>query len=240
LDTWPFLWQREVSEAALDPGIEIMLWNAWRRNDNWTEIENYIRHTDGDIVILQETGESVRSKLRNLDDLYVPVMHHDNVVLLSHSLRNASAKPYPLASGHAVEIRLDFDGNDFAILTTHLPTPTSSSNVSNRRLQIAALRAWASQQRSEHLLIGDFNMTPWSFEYRELIEDTGLNDSMIGFGIQTSWPFHDFLTSLFRIPLDHCLTSTGLAVGKRTTAEPGSSNHRPLHVRIHLAVRTEV
>ena len=84
-------------------------------------------------------------------------------------------------------------------------------------------------------------MTMWSPYYRLLVRKTGLRNTRKGFGILPTWPtkgtyqiLPGWLTSLFRIPIDHCLISHGLDTSNIYTGSSTGSDHKPLIVDLHL------
>ena len=83
------------------------------------------------------------------------------------------------------------------------------------------------QQKHPALLIGDLNTTPWSSHFTQVGSDSGLKNSMKGFGFQPSWPVnHCFL----RIPLDHVLHSPEITIHNRMIGGEVGSDHFPVIV----------
>lgn len=88
------------------------------------------------------------------------------------------------------------------------------------------------------LIMGDLNTTPWSREFTELLQKTGLRDSQLGFGLQPSWPtflpfvqrqdLKSLLALPFGIPIDHILVSPGIKVLSRHTGPYIGSDHLPV------------
>jgi endonuclease/exonuclease/phosphatase (EEP) superfamily protein YafD len=75
-------------------------------------------------------------------------------------------------------------------------------------------------------MVGDFNVTPWSPLFADLLRDSGLADSCRGFGWQPTWPTR--LPAMFRIPIDHCLHGAGVAIVDRRVGPEIGSDHLPL------------
>jgi endonuclease/exonuclease/phosphatase (EEP) superfamily protein YafD len=74
-------------------------------------------------------------------------------------------------------------------------------------------------------VLGDLNVSPWSWHFRRLVRESGLRDSMRGWGVQPSWPTFN---PLLRIPLDHALHSPGIRIADRQTGRRVGSDHYPL------------
>jgi endonuclease/exonuclease/phosphatase (EEP) superfamily protein YafD len=81
-------------------------------------------------------------------------------------------------------------------------------------------------------VVGDFNMTPWSPYFPEILRVSGLKNSLVGAGFQPSWP--SWLPALLRIPIDHALVSEEFEVVERKVGPHIGSDHRPLIIKIAL------
>ena len=80
------------------------------------------------------------------------------------------------------------------------------------------------------MVLGDLNTTPWSARYRALLDDAGLEDTRVGYGLQTSWP--SFLPAVLRIPIDHVLVTPDLAAAEREVGPEVGSDHLPVWVEL--------
>jgi endonuclease/exonuclease/phosphatase (EEP) superfamily protein YafD len=81
------------------------------------------------------------------------------------------------------------------------------------------------------VVIGDFNMTPWSSHFKLLPQALGLKDSMEGVGVQGSYPEH---FKPLMIPIDHCLVSPDIVVKERQILPSVGSDHYPLLLDLGL------
>jgi len=239
---WPYLFDEPVGGESDAPSIHVLSWNTWRTNVDWGEIETVVRGGSYDIVVLLETSHAVREKAAALSDLYQSWVSGEFVVLISPQLSpkvlakaDDGREAEPVAGGFVVHLTVE--SHPVALLALHLSMPIYPDSAQRRLTQLSEIARWSNSQRSAHLVIGDLNMTPWSAGFRELMDRTDLRNTMIGFGVQGSWPFHNDLVSLFRIPLDHCLVSPGLFASECSTGRSGSSNHRPLEVTLRCSVQ---
>lgn len=80
-------------------------------------------------------------------------------------------------------------------------------------------------------LVGDLNTSPWSPVFKDLRQQSGLKNSMQGFGIQPTWP--SFIPPLWT-PLDHLLHSENFKVLDRKTGPHIGSDHYPVEVTLQL------
>ena len=58
--------------------------------------------------------------------------------------------------------------------------------------------------------------TPWSSAFRDITSRSGLTDSALGHGIQTTWNARSLV---MRIPIDHVLIPKSIAVNRRANKE---------------------
>ncbi|MEM7233873.1 MAG: endonuclease/exonuclease/phosphatase family protein, partial [Planctomycetota bacterium] len=87
-------------------------------------------------------------------------------------------------------------------------------------------------RETQCLLLGDLNTTPFSPYFSKLLDETGLQNSARGFGLQASWPS---LLSVLGIPLDHVLHSEDIVVVDRSTRAGAGSDHRAVIVDFQSA-----
>ncbi len=129
----------------------------------------------------------------------------------------------------SVEVHVKPKGRSLLrIVLTHPLPPMRGGMARERDEQLLAVAEYTQALGPGVVVAGDFNATPWSSIFGELIERSGLQDSMRGYGPQASWPAT--VPGLFRIPIDHCLYSTDLQVIDRRLTRGIGSDHLPLIV----------
>jgi endonuclease/exonuclease/phosphatase (EEP) superfamily protein YafD len=77
------------------------------------------------------------------------------------------------------------------------------------------------------IVAGDFNCTPWSPLFADLLAATGLHDSALGFGTWPTW--YSSLLPL-GIKIDHVLVAHGVAVRNHQVGHDVGSDHFPVIV----------
>jgi endonuclease/exonuclease/phosphatase (EEP) superfamily protein YafD len=122
------------------------------------------------------------------------------------------------------------DGRVVEILATHPLPPVGATYTALRNEQLDRV-AECVKDRSPLLLLGDLNMTPWSPSFRRFLEQSGLQDSANGYGLQPSWPTQ---FSPLGIPIDHCLYSRDIHITHRRTGSRVGSDHLPLIIDFTL------
>jgi endonuclease/exonuclease/phosphatase (EEP) superfamily protein YafD len=112
------------------------------------------------------------------------------------------------------------------VIATH-PLPPANRDYSDRRNEQLDLLPDYVRSSLPVLLLGDLNVTPWNYHFRRLLNRTRLMDSSHGYGVQPTWPNFN---PLLRIPIDHCLHSSDIAIVDREVGKDVSSDHYPVIV----------
>jgi endonuclease/exonuclease/phosphatase (EEP) superfamily protein YafD len=111
-----------------------------------------------------------------------------------------------------------------------------ASNVTDADYRDEYLKEVSRMARAETsptVVVGDFQATPWSQAFRDLADTAELENSMEGFGLQTTWPADRW--TFFRIPIDHLLHSSELTTIDRYLGPTFGVDHRPLVVQLGIA-----
>jgi len=140
------------------------------------------------------------------------------------------------------QIRLG--GEPVTLLVGHPASPILPSHLQWLKQSFGVWEKERPKLGENLIIVGDLNTSPWSVEFHQLTQRTGLRDSQLGFGIQPSWPmlipvfglsnFRIPLTELFAIPIDHVLVSPRIAVLSRKTGPFVGSDHLPVVVELGM------
>jgi endonuclease/exonuclease/phosphatase family metal-dependent hydrolase len=141
---------------------------------------------------------------------------------------------HPLQPGMpnaAVEAIVELGTTQIAVLFLHTESPYTPSRNDHLHRALAAAARWSRAERLPHVVEGDLNTTPWSAAFDTLLRNGHLHNSLVGFGIQPSFPAAH---PLLAIPIDNALLSEQLTATARGTGPSFGSEHRSLHVTIAL------
>lgn len=126
----------------------------------------------------------------------------------------------------SIIVKTETRDGSLTIIATHPLPPGGASYSKLRNGQLDKLPDYIPESLPV-VLIGDLNTTPWNHYFKRLLRRTGLKDSSQGRGVQPTWPnFNPFL----RIPLDHCLYSSEIAVLSKKIGPDVGSDHFPVIV----------
>jgi endonuclease/exonuclease/phosphatase (EEP) superfamily protein YafD len=113
----------------------------------------------------------------------------------------------PLTDGPGVlaaRVTLDWNGRSVTVLGAHLHWPLGPNNSRMRNAELAGIASFAAAHQGPLIVAGDFNVAPWSHNFRTTIERSGLNDCAAGHGLAPSWPAQ---FPPLGIRIDHCWAS---------------------------------
>jgi len=207
-----------------------MLMNLNAANGNAALVLDALEKFDPDLVLLEEVTPKWADKLESLGSDFpyqVSEPRGDCFGILFLS-------KVPLSNSRVISVGAEvpviitdvmLPRDKFTVIGIHSPPPVGAVNSHARNEQLAALAGAVREQPYPVLLIGDLNTSPWSSHFTQLLRESGLLNSMKGFGFQPSWPAE---ASLLRIPIDHMLHSPEITVHQRGIGPKIGSDHLPL------------
>ncbi|MCU0715334.1 MAG: endonuclease/exonuclease/phosphatase family protein [Pirellula sp.] len=214
------------------PGVRIASWNVLLSNQDLSELDRWREAWQPDVIVLIELSSPHESFLKELSKEYP---------YCEWTLRGASGiGVFSKIPGTVISFvdlaELSVPAMEFVIpastergalhaLAVHTFSPRLNPDTTwARDLQLVAVKDWAQRVGERVLVIGDLNITPWSYPFQRLQRDAGLADTRVGRGLFPTWPA---ALSPFGIPIDHALVSEDLDVGYRGRMHhPRQSDHR--------------
>jgi len=121
--------------------------------------------------------------------------------------------------------RFKFKENIFTLFGVHLASPVGKYRTDTRNKQLASLAEEIQNNNQPTVVVGDFNITPWSPYFEEFVQKTRLRDARKGIGVYPTW-LAQFPP--LAIPIDHGLTSNGIKVGSFSLGSSFGSDHLPV------------
>ncbi|MCF7849269.1 MAG: endonuclease/exonuclease/phosphatase family protein [Kiritimatiellales bacterium] len=210
-----------------------MLMNINAANGNTEQVLEAVAKANPDILLFEEVTPKWESELAVLGTNYPHRIAEAQdgcfgIMLLSK---------YPLSHGNVIYIGsadvpsimadVHFPQGELSVIGTHPLPPIGKTYSRHRNNQLAKLPALVKTRKHPVLLIGDLNASPWSAHFTRLVRDSGLKNSMKGFGFQPSWPSGN---RFLRIPIDHVLHSPKILIHNRAVGSNVGSDHFPVIV----------
>jgi len=211
LSAWPLAGYVAVPPPVAEAESEhfrVVSFNVWFRNHDLPRIAAYLEQSDADAIVLQELGASqaqqLHALLRSYPHAYVEARRYGAVLFTRWPIIASESVVLSPEGARGVHAVLDWRGSPVAVLGVHLHWPLGPRNSWLRNQELASIASFARRQRVPLVVAGDFNLTPWSTHYRELLQASSLGDCAARRGLAATWPSQ---FPPLGISIDHCLIS---------------------------------
>lgn len=225
------LYLGEGRSVPTEEPLLVMSFNVYSNNDQFGEVAAFIRELDPDMVFLHEVWRPWEVAIEAAGLPYQTTLSRSEnldygTLVLSRPGDPVTSYGFTLRGPRAVEVVHD----GVAVLSVHPLAPTTAERAGLRDAQLEFAAEWANRQTRSHIVVGDFNATPWSYAFRRLLAETELENSQRGFGVQPTFPADE--SFLLRVPIDHLLHSPDLVIADRRLGPSLGSDHFPLIVEL--------
>ena len=212
------------------PEVKIGSFNLLSKNSGYESVKKEIEEQRLDIILFQEFTPKWEVGLKNLLDKYpenIVVNRSDDFGLGIYSRLKISKKEIMHLVTGAPEtalIQLDHCGEKLLLVNMHTLPPASTKQWHLRNDQL--LKAASLVNTNERwIIMGDFNLTPFSDYYHQFRNVSKLNDARTELGLTPSWP--TFVPPLW-IPIDQLFYSETLELVDLERGGFNGSDHWPL------------
>jgi endonuclease/exonuclease/phosphatase (EEP) superfamily protein YafD len=234
--------------AALDQPVQtlsICLANVWMGNTDYPRICNTFRESRADLLAVVELSDGLQAAIDAQFAAEYPYFLAKANETGAFGIGLWSR--YPLAQAKFVNFAVREMPSIFAevevgdrrtrIIVTHPVPPIFAVAWKYRNDHLQAMVndseiKWSEKSPMRTVIVGDFNLTPWSPLYSQLLEDVGLLDAAAGAGVTPTW----YRWPLFPcgLVLDHVWYSPNLRCLQRRILPEMGSDHRPVFVEFGL------
>jgi hypothetical protein len=158
--------------------------------------------------------------------------------LMKQNIEERIGTKFPYSSGSDATnlvTHLKYRDRRIKIIGTHPLVPVKANLFVRRNLHLNSIATHLERESQPTILMGDFNLTPWSPYYRQFIDRTKLHNTRLGFGILPTWirpsttvNLPQLLLPILSIPIDHIFVSKDFQVARTYTGDNGNSDHAPI------------
>lgn len=200
-----------VQTARAEAGsakFRVITFNTWFRNHDYAAIGRFLERSQADVIVLEELsrdeGLRLADFLSSYPHSYNQPLPHGVIVFARWPI--VSAESIALTDGPrlAARVTLDWHGTQVTVLGAHLHWPLGPATTRRRNGELAGIASFAQEHEGPLIVAGDFNVTPWSQNFRTALEHSGLTDCAAGHGLAPSWPAQ---FPPLGIRIDHCWAS---------------------------------
>ena len=235
------LWLGDSAAAASEaPRLRIASANVLSSNPEPQKLLDFVHASDADVLVLVEArGERWRDVLAAIAADYphrAPQRWQNGgpVILFSrHPVVRESVIASPAGRRPYLAAELALGEHTLTVVGVHPSSPSPRRPIETRwrNLQLAYLANLIEDARGPVVIAGDFNTTPWSPSFRELVATAGLRNAADGHGYIGTWPSWFWPA---QIPIDHVLVKGLVAVADIRRGSSIGSDHYPIVADLQL------
>ncbi len=200
---------------------------------DWIELN----HEKLDIVFLQEINPELKSELKRLRVIFPYSIcpegsRFERAFFSKLPIKAASLRPYETTYSHYTDVTIEtVNGKELQFIGIHAMCPASPDHLIMRNAQFTELaRILNKSEVKHHMILGDFNVTPYSPAYKRLIKQAHLKYPRTHTG---PWPSH-IDTNFLRIHIDHLLVSDAIDYVSQHVGDNIASDHLPVLTTVRL------
>jgi endonuclease/exonuclease/phosphatase (EEP) superfamily protein YafD len=229
----PFLFASSANNSQNDKSIKLVLSNVLTGNEQKDLISSFIEEVDPDFVVLEEVDEKWMNHLESLKTRYpfweaVPRADNFGIAFFSKTpIAKIDIFRFSEFGIPTLIVDLEIHDSPLRIIATHPVPPGSKRQLNMRNDQLAEISKIIRKSSTPVLIVGDLNMTPWSYYHRQFEAENSLTNAMRISGFYVSWP--TMLPPMY-IPVDHILGTKKVLFHSVETGPNIGSDHLPVVV----------
>lgn len=244
-----FFIPRSPTVSADNPQLRVMTFNTQFRVDEAPDLVKIILDSDADVIALQELSTPAADYFaEHLIDVYPYQITHTwgksvsgKGILSRFPLSNEDLKTFNGSYYLRAQIRVS--GETLTLVNAHPPPPSYGINFTtdHRSRVIDWILEQLAQESGAVIILGDFNTTDQSADYRKLIAEYSDSFREVGIGLGQTFPDYSSRNIFSLLPLmiriDYIWHSEHLqATSAEVWHSSAGSDHRPLIANLMLGV----
>jgi endonuclease/exonuclease/phosphatase (EEP) superfamily protein YafD len=220
--------------------ITLFHFNAYLHHTEPHRISTHVQRDKSiDVVVLLEASPRFAGMLASLKDTHP----HQILDLEDSPFGIAVASRLPIINGAisrepggyahiALTVKLPNRAAPLALYAIHPPPPVNGELASARDETLTHIaRKAAAQSAATPIVVGDFNITPWSPAFTRFARDSGLKPAHAPWRIDNTWPV-TFNNANLGIAIDHTFAHPSLKLVSRFIGPDLGSDHMPVTVTL--------
>lgn len=230
----------EIAVAQAETRLRVMSINVLAPNRRYADVETAVASAAPDVVALQEvfpnwhpTVERLAQRLPHVAPADWRTRPSDNILLSRFPIASSRVVVIPgqMWDFAHVDAVLAIGDRRIRVLAVHPPYPMTRALTAMRQLHLDHYAQVAAAADLPLLIVGDFNITPYSPRFRTLLRGGNLTHVHLGWAWPATWPSEiccGYQRYVRGFPIDHILASRHFAVA---AAAPGGyigSDHYPV------------
>lgn len=221
--------QPAASVHTMENTVSVVQYNRLAARFKHATVTDWLRKNPFDIVILQEANPSLSEAVSQLKDIYPYQLHEPRhhafgmIILSQHKLDEAEK----IKIGRTFAFKIKFEkyaGLPVTVYALHAMVPIGIM----RDIELDSISRYIAQNQEERtIFMGDWNITPFSPHFTDILETTKLVHRDTSLYPVVTWPA-TFILPIFQIPIDQILFSPSLTLISKESGPAMGSDHYPL------------
>ena len=237
---WYLQQPMEFLPVDATPVYRVMSYNQLIFKSDFDNVGEFLKTENFDAVIFQEASAHTVKFVKNLEEkfpyqIYEPRSDPFGLIVLSKHPFLKTEKI--VLDGHSYEslalnfrIKSEKATQPLSIYTLHPPPPSGPIRSLQRSYELMRVASEIKYINDQNIImIGDFNLTPFSPTFGRVLKASDLNYQSYGLLLNPSWPSFNVF-SFLKIPIDHAFYSDNLIQVEKTIAPSFGSDHHALIV----------
>lgn len=233
-----------ATAAAATHHIRVMTINVQASSTAYDRVRAEIERLDPDVIFLPENTDRWATGLAPLRERYPYAVDGQSPSVFSLflfsrlPLSETAIMNLPEPGGFpaiTAHICLEDTGDErscLRLIGVHPPPPMRAGIAAARDEALRALPALIAQgDAARTVVLGDFNCTPWSPRFRDLLAASGLRDAARGASLDPTWASRRLP---FGLKIDHILVGDALTVSDYAVRDDVGSDHYPVVADLEL------
>ena len=230
LQVSPYLFTKAPKATNKESTLKILSHNFLYTSTDFQSFQKMIKKEDPDVFVVHEATSLWIEELPKFENY--PYQFYTAGTAMASKLPGQFERS-PLYKQRAGVLTLD--ESQLRIVGIHTSIGIYPRLAEIQRHQIDDWISLIKKEQNPTVLIGDFNSTPWSPNFKKIQNEANLKDARLGFGLKGTW-HADYPWP--KIPIDHALVSSDTKVKsfKTLTCKKDNiclnSDHLPIVVEV--------
>ncbi|MEO1019258.1 MAG: endonuclease/exonuclease/phosphatase family protein [Pseudomonadota bacterium] len=234
--------------TAAGSTLKVMTINVLNDNDRHHDLVSLVEREQPDLLALQEMDWTWAETARTLAKLFpfstVPDHRHpprnqifSRFPIIENRMERSPAVDKRSGPTTALFTTLDIDGTPVEFINMHPSHPMSDRLWRWRNAYLNWISETLAMRPDNRpaIVVGDWNLSPWSPFYSEFMEKTGLRDAAaLSYAEPTRHPRGFPELFLLGVTIDHIAVSPDIAVLSSDVGPEMGSDHRPVCATLRL------
>lgn len=223
--------------AASGDELTVVSFNVGQRGSIRDITFRWIDSVDPDLVVLIDANDDWTNAVELADPYKIlndmPVDRTYGITVLAKEHLDAEIIRVTSVRDVVVRVEASIADRPVAIYAVQSRPASNEADASLRDDYFKEVTQMARQESLSTVVVGDFQSSPWSHQFKNLLAEADLVNSLDGYGIQATWPADRW--AFFRIPFDHLAHSEDLTTIDRFLGPSFGVEHRPIVVKLAIA-----